>query len=77
DYDPALALFADDDGLADYKTLIPIAHKLLRSGGHVFFEVGKGQADKVADVLAASGFDVISLHDDLAGVARVVHGAKR
>ena len=76
-YDPARALFADDGGFADYTTLAPIAYAILRKGGHVFFEVGKGQAKKLADGLADLGFAHITSYNDLAGVPRVVHGIKR
>ena len=43
DYEPALALFAGDDGLAIYRRLIPAAFAALAPGGFIALEIGYGQ----------------------------------
>jgi len=37
-------------------------------------EVGAGQAERVAALLTAAGFDAVGRHSDLAGIERVVDG---
>ncbi len=43
DYEPALALFAGDDGLEVYRRLIPAAFAALTPGGFIALEIGYGQ----------------------------------
>ncbi|ULG71701.1 peptide chain release factor N(5)-glutamine methyltransferase [Macrococcus brunensis] len=43
DFDPHLALFADDDGLALYKRMIQDLPEVMKEGGHVLFEIGHAQ----------------------------------
>ena len=76
DYEPALALFAGDDGLAVYRQLIPQAAAVLVPGGFLALEVGCGQHTAVADLLAASGFSQIEFTPDLQGIQRVVTGRR-
>ena len=40
----------------------------------LIFEVGEGQADDVADMLMAAGFDSCSVRKDARGVERAVFG---
>ena len=72
--EPRLALDGGDDGLAAYRRLVPEAAAMLAPGGAVLLEVGVGQAEGVAALLAASGLVDVSWHDDLAGIPRVVAG---
>ena len=71
-FDPALALDGGPDGLAAYRTLIPAAHAILRPGGLLAVEVGHGQADAVARLVAAAGFAPPDIRADLASVQRIV-----
>jgi release factor glutamine methyltransferase len=71
DYEPALALFAGDDGLEVYRRLIPAAFAALNSGGHIALEIGFGQRDAVAALLEESGFRNIDFTPDLQGIPRV------
>lgn len=70
DWEPHLALFADDSGLAIYQRLIPEAARVLKPGGLLALEIGFGQADAVA-ALAATWTNV-QLFPDLAGIPRVL-----
>jgi len=76
DFEPALALFAGDDGLDCYRALIPTAKTALKDSGILLVEVGAGQAAAVAELFASSGYAEIFTNRDLAGIDRVVAGRK-
>jgi release factor glutamine methyltransferase len=71
DYEPALALFAGDDGLEVYRRLIPAAFAALIPGGFVALEIGFGQSPAIAELLAVSGFERIDFVQDLQSIPRV------
>jgi release factor glutamine methyltransferase len=71
DYEPALALFAGDDGLEVYRRLIPAAFDALVPGGYVALEIGCGQSPAITELLARSGFEQIEFVPDLQGIPRV------
>ncbi len=70
-HEPAGALFAGADGLADYRRLAPCLAPLLAPGGAVLLEIGFDQAEPVAALLAGQGF-ATDLYRDLAGHPRVI-----
>lgn len=70
EYEPALALFAAEDGLAIYRRLIPQAFAALRPGGLLALEIGYGQSHAVAALLAA--WSAVEVLDDLQQIPRVV-----
>ena len=72
DFEPAQALFADDDGLEVYRRLIPAAFRSLAPGGFLVLEIGCGQSDAVNTLLAAAGFQQIHITPDLQGIPRVL-----
>ena len=74
DYEPIWALDGGKDGLRFYKSIIKYWKSLLRPDGVLLFEVGEGQADDVADMLLAAGFDSCSVRKDAGGVERAVLG---
>lgn len=71
DYEPAMALFAGDDGLEVYRRLIPAAYDALTPGGFVILEIGYDQSPAIDDLLAHSGFAQIEFVPDLQGIPRV------
>ena len=71
DYEPALALFAGDDGLDIYRHLIPQAFACLTSGGYIALEIGYGQSKPIQALLIAAGFDGIEFTSDLQSIPRV------
>ena len=71
EYEPALALFAGDDGLDVYRRLIPAAFDALADGGFVALEIGYGQSAAIAKLLACAGFEQIEFVPDLQGISRV------
>jgi release factor glutamine methyltransferase len=71
EYEPALALFAGDDGLEVYRRLIPAAYNALTPNGFIVLEIGYGQAPAVTELLAHTGFQQIEFVPDLQGIPRV------
>jgi release factor glutamine methyltransferase len=71
EYEPALALFAGDDGLEVYRRLIPAAFDALTPGGFVALEIGYGQSVAITELLTRSGFEQIEFVPDLQGIPRV------
>jgi len=72
DHEPALALFAGDDGLEVYRRLIPTAPAALVQGGYIALEIGHGQSEVVRGLLLSTGFEHIESTLDLQGIPRVV-----
>lgn len=72
DHEPAAALRAGPDGLDAHRALAPDCARLLASGGHLVLEIGQGQGDAVARLLATHGLRVVDRRADLAGIERCV-----
>ena len=70
-HEPAEALFAGPDGLADYRVLVPQLPALLAPGGVALVEIGHEQADAVMALAVGAGMEA-ALHRDLGGRARVL-----
>src|SRR5690606_26077762 len=71
DHEPAGALFAGEDGLDDYRALIPQLPPLLSENGTTVLEIGAAQAAAVAEIAEANGFSA-ELHKDLAARPRAL-----
>jgi release factor glutamine methyltransferase len=71
EFEPALALFADKDGLSIYRRLIPQAFDALVPGGFVALEIGFGQQAAIQSLLSSAGFTGIEFAPDLQGIPRV------
>lgn len=74
EWEPAMALFAGDQGLDVYRRLIPEAARVLRPGGLLAMEIGFGQAEAIGALLA--GWSGVAFVDDLAGISRIVLAAR-
>jgi release factor glutamine methyltransferase len=68
-YEPAVALYSGDDGLAATRQVISGAPATLLPGGVLLLEIGIGQADAVATLLA--GWRDVAITPDLAGIPRL------
>ena len=64
DFEPASALFSGDEGLDDYRAIIPQLGKLLLPGGVVVLEIGHQQAESVGEIAREAGF-ALELRRDL------------
>jgi release factor glutamine methyltransferase len=70
DYEPNVALFGGDDGLAVYRRLIPEAERVLQPGGWLVMEIGYALAESVSGMLVA--WKDVEIRADLAGLPRVI-----
>ena len=69
--EPALALFAGEDGLDFYRRIAREAPKHLYAHGRLCLEIGDGQGNAVAGLLKDQ-FEDIQILNDLSGLPRVV-----
>jgi release factor glutamine methyltransferase len=68
-WEPGAALFAEADGLSEYRRLAPALRPHLAPGGLACFEIGAGQEAAVRALFESRGLTVRA-HADLAGIAR-------
>ncbi|MFY9855837.1 MAG: peptide chain release factor N(5)-glutamine methyltransferase, partial [Terracidiphilus sp.] len=71
EYEPAVALFAGEDGLDVYRRLIPAAFDALVNGGYLALEIGYGQSKEIAELIGCGGFERVEFVPDLQGIPRV------
>lgn len=76
-WEPRLALDGGPDGLDVIRRLVAQAPAVLAPGAWLLLEIGEGQADAVASLLAAHGFAAIEARRDLNQVERYVAGRWR
>ncbi|HEY1237633.1 MAG TPA: peptide chain release factor N(5)-glutamine methyltransferase [Solirubrobacterales bacterium] len=74
EYEPRDALVAGPTGLEAIQALAEELLELAPRPGVVALEVGAGQAEAVADIIKAAGYEDIEIRADLAGHDRVVIG---
>ncbi len=73
DWEPHLALFSDDDGMAAIRALVPQAAAVLVPGGLLALEVDARRAGLAADAVSADGrFTDVEQRLDLTGRPRMV-----
>jgi len=71
-HEPLMALDGGRDGLDCYRQLAPQIAALLAPGGLALLEVGQGQAEPAAAILAAAGLEPAGVRADLGGRKRCV-----
>jgi release factor glutamine methyltransferase len=77
-FDPPLALWAGEDGLATVRAVETAAARLLRPGGQVGCEHADSQGDSAPAVFAHTGrWTEVADHPDLAGRPRLVTARRR
>jgi len=69
-FEPRIALAGGPDGLACYRSLAPALVRRLARGGHAVIELGAGQGDEVAGIMAEAGLRELARRLDLAGNER-------
>jgi len=72
DHDPRRALDGGADGLAAYRAISPELPRLIAPGGLFAGEIGAGQAEAAAKIIAAGGLAVEGITPDVAGIPRVL-----
>jgi release factor glutamine methyltransferase len=78
EFEPAIALFAGDDGLSVVRRLVALAPDKLKENGALLLEIGAGQADAVARLISRTpGLTMVGLRRDLRGIPRTVIARRR
>ncbi|MEZ4415066.1 MAG: peptide chain release factor N(5)-glutamine methyltransferase [Gemmatimonadota bacterium] len=78
DYEPAQALFADEEGLALVNVLIRDGGRVVAPGGLLALEIGAGQGAQVADLARDVGsWEEVRVAEDLSGKDRYLLAARR
>lgn len=72
DYEPRLALVAEDSGLALYKRIAKEAPKYLTARGTILLEIGNEQGDAVKTMFEKAGFRDVRVQKDYSGLDRMV-----
>lgn len=73
DHDPAIAVFADEDGLAVIRKVVSCAIRLLRPGGGFAVEHDDSQGESVSALIGGRRLlTTVEAHQDLAGRPRFV-----
>ena len=73
DHEPAVALFAEEGGLAVIRAIVARAPAALSAGGWLLMEIGQGQAPAVRTLVdQTSGLTFIEIRQDLRGIPRVL-----
>lgn len=75
-FEPAEALFAENEGLAVYERMIPTAMRLLSDSGWLAVEVHYKSAERVTSIFEACGFQNVAVNMDYAGLPRMVTGLR-
>tara|TARA_A100000164_G_scaffold186304_1_gene165348 strand:- start:439 stop:1266 length:828 start_codon:yes stop_codon:yes gene_type:complete len=71
-YEPHQSLFAEEDGLLNYKNIIKNFRKNINKDQLIFFEIGVNQSSSVINLLKINNFAVISVENDLANIPRCI-----
>ncbi len=71
-HDPALALYASDNGYYEYGVIAKNARDWLRPDGCVYLEIGDGMSDRVCKIFKDAGWGFVRAEKDLAGIVRVL-----
>lgn len=72
DWEPPLALYAANGGLARYEVLVRGARTVLEPGGWLVLELDARRAQPVAAMAQAAGYEQVQVTQDLAGRDRVL-----
>lgn len=76
DYEPHLALYAEDNGAYYFRHWSKWAYSQLTPGGWLVYEFGQNQANIVRQALQSVGFEDINIYKDLSGENRVAKAVK-
>jgi release factor glutamine methyltransferase len=72
-HEPDLALFADNNGLSSYQTIIQDAHDFLKKDGKLVLEIGHTQKDLIISILKSSRkLKMLDVKTDLSGINRLM-----
>ena len=72
-HEPALALFAEENGTEFYRKIIEQAPQYLNQDGYLMFELGINEANNVKKLMEKS-FKNINIEKDLSNIERIIYG---
>ena len=72
-YEPRIALFADENGLRFYREIVEQAPEYLKPNGRLLFELGIGESNAVKSFMEKDFKDIV-VEKDLAGIDRIICG---
>lgn len=76
-YEPAIALTDNNDGLDFYRLIAERSNSILKRGGKIFMEIEQGQNSAVEKILSSNNFINIHFIKDYQQIDRIVHGELR
>lgn len=71
-HDPAIALYADDNGLAAYRAIAQNGKRWIKRGGKIYLEIGAGQDADICEIFSRANWKFIRAAVDLSGITRVL-----
>ena len=71
-FDPKIALYAKNDGMAAYEQIAKNSIRLLKPNGKIYLEIGVGQSSQVIKIFEFFGWHFERVEKDLSGINRVV-----
>lgn len=71
-FEPELALYAEDNGLANYEIIVSSASKYLKPYGKLLLEIGYLQKKQLFGMLQKNGFTTLKSIPDLSGHDRII-----
>ena len=71
-HDPAIALYADNYGLAAYEQIAKNAPHLLKNDGKIYLEIGVGQSNQIIKIFKRFGWKFERFESDLSGINRAL-----
>lgn len=71
-FDPEIALYAENNGLAAYEQIAKNAVNLLNKNGKIYLEIGVGQSNNVIKIFEYFGWHFEHVEPDLSGINRVL-----
>ena len=75
-FEPRMALDGGSSGLETITKVVIKAKKLLKTGGHLFMEIGNGQSHTVSSVLIKNGFRLVKKFFDYNKTIRCIMSTK-
>ncbi|MBR4475768.1 MAG: peptide chain release factor N(5)-glutamine methyltransferase [Alphaproteobacteria bacterium] len=71
-FDPKIALYAKNDGLAAYQQIAQSARSLIKRDGRLYLEIGAGMSRAVRSIFTKNGWKFVRADKDLGGHIRVL-----
>lgn len=72
-YEPHLALFADEEGLINYRKILEKVSMVVKPNGRIYFEIGASQKEGIlALIKSILPRSTVAIHPDISGHDRIV-----